>query len=270
MKAPSIRISDAARKAVLEAMQAPGEVLRLTLTSRFEPDLCVGEPGDDGFVSVECEGITIVLDPPSAARANGIFIDYVDELEGGGFRIDNPNRPGTRRELSRECAATLVPSGREVLLARGESVTMAQALGGSFTVQTDQGLARIDTGDADALGIETANTTAEPAVTGPFSVERVLEQLRTVFDPEIPVNVVDLGLIYGCDARELPEGGHRVEIRMSMTAPGCGMGDVLREDARAKVFALPGVTEVDVEIVWDPPWDPSRMSDAARLQFGML
>jgi probable FeS assembly SUF system protein SufT len=270
VKAPSIRISDAARKALLEAMQVPGEVLRLTLTSRFEPDLYVGDPGDDPFVSVDCDGITIVLDPPSAARANGVLIDYVDGPDDAGFSIDNPNRPGTRRELKRDCVATLVPSGSEVVLSRGEGVTMAQALGNSFTVETERGLARIESRDADALGIEVADAAEEPISAGPFSLERVVDQLRTVFDPEIPVNVVDLGLIYGCDAQELPEGGQRVEIRMSMTAPGCGMGDVLREDARAKILTLPGVAEVDVEIVWDPPWDSSRMSDAARLHFGML
>ena len=93
---------------------------------------------------------------------------------------------------------------------------------------------------------------------------------QTVFDPEIPVNVVDLGLIYVCEAHPLANGGHRVEIKMSMTAPGCGMGDVLKGDARTKVLALAGVTEVDIEIVWEPPWDDSRMSEAAQLQLGML
>jgi metal-sulfur cluster biosynthetic enzyme len=98
----------------------------------------------------------------------------------------------------------------------------------------------------------------------------VINKLKTVFDPEIPVNVVDLGLIYTCEAQPLPAGGHRVEIKMSMTAPGCGMGDVLREDAVARVQEVPGVAEVDVELVWDPPWDPNRMSEAARLELGML
>ena len=130
---------------------------------------------------------------------------------------------------------------------------------------------RISTEDADALGLEPAGDTEAdkgPAETGPFDIAQVIKQLKTVFDPEIPVNVVDLGLIYACDAQPLPEGGHRVEIKMSMTAPGCGMGDVLREDAIARVKAVPGVSDVDIELVWDPPWDMSRMSDAARLQLG--
>ncbi len=147
-----------------------------------------------------------------------------------------------------------------------------QSLGGSLTVQTSDGyLARLSTDDADALGLELSRHTGPdkgPEKTGPFDVSQVIDQLKTVFDPEIPVNVVDLGLIYACEAEPLPHGGHRVEIKMSMTAPGCGMGDVLREDAIARVRSVPGVNEVDVELVWDPPWDMSRMSDAARLQLG--
>jgi len=174
--------------------------------------------------------------------------------------------------LERDCEATLIPGGQRVTLSQGDAVIVTQSLGGSFTVQTGDGyLARISTEDADALGLEpTGDTEADkgPAETGPFDIAQVIKQLKTVFDPEIPVNVVDLGLIYACDAQPLPEGGHRVEIKMSMTAPGCGMGDVLREDAIARVKAVPGVSDVDIELVWDPPWDMSRMSDAARLQLG--
>jgi probable FeS assembly SUF system protein SufT len=174
--------------------------------------------------------------------------------------------------LERDCEATLIPGGQRVTLSQGDEVIVTQSLGGSFTVQTGDGyLARISTEDADALGLEpTGDTEADkgPAETGPFDIAQVIEQLKTVFDPEIPVNVVDLGLIYACDAQPLPEGGHRVEIKMSMTAPGCGMGDVLREDAIARVKAVPGVSDVDIELVWNPPWDMSRMSDAARLQLG--
>jgi probable FeS assembly SUF system protein SufT len=104
---------------------------------------------------------------------------------------------------------------------------------------------------------------------GPFSMETVTEQLSTVFDPEIPINVVDLGLIYRCEATPLPGGGNRVEIDMSMTAPGCGMGDILAEDARNKVLTVPGVAEVQVEVVFDPPWGMERMSEAAKLQLGL-
>ena len=178
----------------------------------------------------------------------------------------------SRTTLERDCEANLIPGGQRVTLFQGDEVSVTQSLGGSFTVQTSDGdLARISSEDADALGLEPTGGTAAhqgTAETGPFDIAQVVEQLKTVFDPEIPVNVVDLGLVYACDARALPEGGHRVEIKMSMTAPGCGMGDVLRQDAIARVKAVPGVTDVDIELVWDPPWDMSRMSDAARLELG--
>jgi probable FeS assembly SUF system protein SufT len=174
--------------------------------------------------------------------------------------------------LQRDCEATLIPGGERATLLRGDEVIVIQSLGGSFTVQTSDGyLARLSTEDADALGLDRpddAGLDKGPEKTGPFDVSQVIDQLKTVFDPEIPVNVVDLGLIYACEAEALPQGGQRVEIKMSMTAPGCGMGDVLREDAIARVKSVPGVDEVDVELVWDPPWDMSRMSDAARLQLG--
>ena len=174
-------------------------------------------------------------------------------------------------ELERDCEATVIPGGQRLTLQRGERVVVTQALGGSVTVHTDQGyLARIGAQDAVALGLVDTQTDQEPADSGPFELQKVIEQLTTVFDPEIPVNVVDLGLIYACDAQPLADGGHRIEIKMSMTAPGCGMGDVLKDDALARVRAVPGVSDVDVERVWDPPWDPSRMSDAARLELGML
>lgn len=124
--------------------------------------------------------------------------------------------------------------------------------------------------DADALGYEVNPASPEPADAGAFELERVIAQLRAVFDPEIPVHVVDLGLIYACEAHPVEGGGQRVEIKISMTAPAYGMGDVLNEDARARVQTVPGIAGVDVEIVWDPPWDKSRVSEAARLQLGML
>jgi len=173
--------------------------------------------------------------------------------------------------LTRDCDATIIPSGEKLRLYQGACVTLTQALGGSFTVQTDCGyLARIAASDADAIGLNAPQLNELIAEHGPFDIKQVFAQLATVFDPEIPVNVVDLGLIYLCEAEEVEGGGHRVKIEMSMTAPGCGMGDILKEDARERVKTVPGVTEVAVEIVWDPPWDRSRMSEAARLQLGML
>ena len=177
-------------------------------------------------------------------------------------------------ELRREVEATQIPSGYKVMLPRDTRVQITQSLGGHFTVMTDMGhLVRIADVDADALGAEPVQKAqADEAARreGPFELERVMAELRTVFDPEIPVNIVDLGLIYDCAAQPLQEGGQKVSIKMSMTAPGCGMGDVIREDVRRKVQTLPGVAEVDVEVVWEPPWDQSRMSEAARLQLGWM
>ena len=196
-------------------------------------------------------------------------------LAGGPTILEAARNPGpelhTPIKLNRDCEATRIPSGERLKLSRGESVVVTQALGGSLTVRTEEGrLVRIAVLDADALGFQSRPEKEASAGAEPFSLEKVIEKLKTVFDPEIPVNVVDLGLIYVCVAHPLPDGGHRVEIKMSMTAPGCGMGDVLKADARAKVEAVPGVTKVDVEVVWEPPWNQSRMSEAARLQLGML
>jgi len=174
--------------------------------------------------------------------------------------------------LTRDCDATMIPSGNKLRLLCGDRVVLTQALGGSFTVRTDCGyLAKIASIDADALVFDpVASPKTPPSDTDtPFNLQQVMMQLSTVFDPEIPVNIVDLGLVYLCEATKTEEGFH-VKIQMSMTAPGCGMGDILREEAREKVQALPGVKDVSVEIVWDPPWDRSRMSDAARLQLGMF
>jgi probable FeS assembly SUF system protein SufT len=173
-------------------------------------------------------------------------------------------------ELGQDCDVTLIPSGQEMTLRAGEQVVVTQALGGTVTVQTERGdLARISSEDAHTLGLDSQPVEEEAAPSGPFELEQVIEQLKTVFDPEIPINVVDLGLIYACDAHLLADGSHRVEIKMSMTAPGCGMGDVLKDDALARVRTVSGVSEVDVELVWDPPWDQSRMTDVARLELGL-
>ena len=160
--------------------------------------------------------------------------------------------------------------GWRLKLPAGSTVRITQSLGGSYTVTTDVGyMVRIDAKDADALGI----TAAEPqpaasATPGEFSEPAVWEQMKQVYDPEIPVNVVDLGLIYGCDIKDV-EGGKRIDVKMTMTAPGCGMGEILKGDVHNKLSRLPGVKEVQVDIVFDPPWNPGMMSEAARLKLGL-
>ena len=176
--------------------------------------------------------------------------------------------------LRRDCQAIRIPSGERVTVAAGTAVTVTQSLGGMYTVLTDEGaMVRIAGDDADALGLE-APAAPQAATSAPAdgpNVERLVwAQLRTIFDPEIPVNIVDLGLVYGCRAIPWPVGGHMVEVQMTLTAPGCGMGDVLKADAERKIKGLPGVTVVEVEVVFDPPWNQSMMSEAARLQTGMF
>lgn len=182
---------------------------------------------------------------------------------------------GLQTLLARDCEVTMIPSGERVVVPAGSEVRVLQTLGGNVTVQGDYGqLMRIDEKDVDVLGDGYEKQETKPAETagepGAFDPERVWEQLRTVYDPEIPVNIVELGLVYECKATPLPEGGQRVEIQMTVTAPGCGMGPVLVEDVRQKVKSVPGVAEADVQLVWDPPWDQGRMSDVARLELGWM
>ena len=176
--------------------------------------------------------------------------------------------------LKRDCEAVLIPAGTRITLQAGEPVVITQALGGSFTVIIHGNMARVDARDADALGqAPTAAATAEPAPAPDRAVgteEQVLEKLRTCYDPEIPVNIVDLGLVYDTQIQPLPGGGNRVEIKMTLTAPGCGMGPILQQDVEAKVSSIPGVKEAGVFLVWDPPWNRDMLSEAARLELGMM
>lgn len=176
-------------------------------------------------------------------------------------------------ELTRDCEATEIPYGGTQLLPAGTKVRITQSLGGSYTVVTELGfMVRIEAKNADALGLtpeEKAAAEAPAQFSEKFSEKLVWDQLKTVFDPEIPVNVVDLGLIYSCQIIPAEGGGQKIDIKMAMTAPGCGMGDVLRADIEGKLSQLPEVKEVHAQIVFDPPWNPSRMSDAAKLQLGL-
>ena len=181
------------------------------------------------------------------------------------------SRPWNPIELTRDCRATTVPYGQPVVLDAGGLVEIVQRLGGSITVRTELGtLLRIDAADVDAVGLEPEQQPTGADGAAPFDISQVLDALQTVYDPEIPVSIVELGLVYRCEEVAGPDRTRRVEIDMSMTAPGCGMGDVLREDARRAAAAIPGVDAVDVELVWEPRWTVHRMSEAARLQLGLL
>jgi probable FeS assembly SUF system protein SufT len=176
----------------------------------------------------------------------------------------------------RAVEAIEVPGGHRVLLPEGTWLVVQQALGGQFTAMTDRGaLLRVDGKDADALGpeciaaAEAFHAEAAQRAEGPFEEEKVWAALGTVYDPEIPASIVELGLVY-LVAAEPVEGGQKVHVKMTLTAPGCGIGPVLVDDVRRKVLGVPGVKDAEVELVFDPPWDPSRMSEAAKLELGFM
>ena len=166
--------------------------------------------------------------------------------------------------LVRATEARMVPTGEPLSLPAGAFVTVTQALGGAYTVVYGGNMARIDGEDADALGFEPETLELAPPEDGLVSNDQVWQALRTVHDPEIPVNIVDLGLVYGCDVR-----GSAVNIDLTLTAPGCGMGPVLVQDVEKRVGKVPFVTAVNVNLVFDPPWDRAKMTEEAQLELGL-
>jgi probable FeS assembly SUF system protein SufT len=175
-----------------------------------------------------------------------------------------------RVELTRECEAVQVPLGSPITLEKGLEVFITQSLGGSFTVQVPAygGLYRITSKDADALGKDVADATSPSAASGDLEA-MVWEQLKTCYDPEIPVNIVDLGLVYAMEVAPMDGDTRRVDVKMTLTAQGCGMGASIAIDARQKLLALPGVGEANVDLVWDPPWTPQMISPEGRERLGL-
>lgn len=171
--------------------------------------------------------------------------------------------------LSRDCVALLVPHGTEVTLPEGSLCNLMQSMGGCYTVVVNGNMFRIDGEDADALGFEPEVMTYETPEDGKPNEEDIWRTLKTIFDPEIPVNIVDLGLIYGCEVIHQSNGENHVQISMTLTAPGCGMGPVLVEEARRRVSKIPHVHDVEVDLVFDPPWDRAMMSETAQLELGL-
>lgn len=174
--------------------------------------------------------------------------------------------------LRRDVEAAIIPVGTKVTLQQGEQAYITQSLGGSYTVIVNGNMFRIEGTDADALGYEQAT---KPVSSGAPVTQEQLEkeiwnQLKNCYDPEIPVNIVDLGLIYDCHLTALGTNSFKVEVKMTLTAPGCGMGPMLAQDVQNKVLGLEGVDDVAVELVWDPPWNQAMMSEAAKLQLGLL
>ena len=179
-------------------------------------------------------------------------------------------------ELTRDCEVVQIPHGTSVVLAKGTSVDITQTLGGSYTIRSQGALFRVPGKDADALGLEvispsTETTVATATATAPeeLSEDQIWETLRSCFDPEIPVNIVDLGLVYSMELKKLPAGSYRVDVKMTLTAPGCGMGPSIAGDAQQKLLCLDGVEDAGVEIVWDPPWHQSMITPEGRLLLGL-
>jgi len=191
-----------------------------------------------------------------------------------------PGYPQTILSLSRDVVAMQIPSGERIALPAKTLVRITQMLGGNFTVEVPSlgGLYRIEGKDAAVLGVEVPDEAKKSmeALAGADTstaegVEKaVWDQLKTVFDPEIPINIVELGLVYNMEVKPLPAGGNRVEVKMTLTAPGCGMGAAIADDAKTKIASIPGVAETDVQLVWEPTWGPAMMSDAAKLTLGFM
>jgi len=173
-------------------------------------------------------------------------------------------------DLIRDCEAIQIPAGLKTTLPAGTRVIITQNLGGSYTIASDYGLFRISDDDADALGLTPKSSVGKrEQVEGEVEEAEVWNQLKTVYDPEIPVNIVDLGLVYDCQLTK-QESGTRVEVKMTLTAPGCGMGPAIAQDARSKILAIPGVDEAEVELVWDPPWNQHMISEEGKMKLGLI
>lgn len=174
-------------------------------------------------------------------------------------------------QFERDCPAVMIPAGQELTIPAGTVGYITQSLGGSFTVFVDGNLFRIAGADADAIGKEPVLPPDLPENASDDDVEKLVwAQMKTCYDPEIPVNIVDLGLVYSCELQRDEQGLRSVSIVMTLTAPGCGMGDIIVEDVRSKIELIPTVSKVDVELTFDPPWNHQMMTEAARLETGML
>lgn len=177
----------------------------------------------------------------------------------------------TETVLKRDCNAVQIPAGTEVTLPQGTPFQIAQTLGGSYTIYADSGMYRIQSTDADALGETPPQESSQGGQTGgeELTDDQVWETLKTCYDPEIPVNIVDLGLVYDMAVSPAASGKSRVDVKMTLTAPGCGMGPTIAGDAQQKLETLDGVEEANVELVWDPPWHPSMISDSGKRALGI-
>jgi probable FeS assembly SUF system protein SufT len=203
-----------------------------------------------------------------------ILVAFAAMLSGGNFK-ETSFMSSESKVLLRDVEASVVPIGTKVTLQKGETAHITQSLGGSYTVVVNGNMFRISDKDADALGIDVRAAAAPvPASAGPVTQEQlekqVWESLKSCYDPEIPVNIVDLGLVYDCHLTAVGENSFKADVKMTLTAPGCGMGPVLAQDVQNRLTSLEPIDEANVELVWDPPWNQSMMTEAAKLQLGLL
>src|SRR6266404_8976713 len=174
-------------------------------------------------------------------------------------------------ELKTDCEAIQIPAGLKTTIPAGTRVIITQSLGGSYTIACDYGLFRISEENAGALGLEPRTSLEKSEKAGEqVDEEEVWDQLRTVYDPEIPVNIVDLGLVYDCQVTKSPETGTCVDVKMTLTAPGCGMGPAIAQDAKLKILSISGVDDASVELVWDPPWNQHMITEAGKMKLGLI
>ena len=175
-------------------------------------------------------------------------------------------------ETSRDLEVILIPAGQKYTIPASTKGVITQALGGNYTIATQYGLSQVAEKDLDALGLEKpkAQEKASLKTNGEVSEDAVWTQLKQYYDPEIPVNIVDLGLVYDCRLIKKDDGGTRVEVKMTLTAPGCGMGPAIAHDAQSKILSIDGIDEADVQLVWDPPWNQNMISEAGRMKLGMI
>lgn len=207
----------------------------------------------------------------STNRAATVGFDLLPGCQAGRIGYFEPMQAGNPLELEQDCAATQIPAGNQVVLPAGTGVEIVQQLGGSLTVRALDGLFQIPRREAEALGLVPAGE-AEAKPDSPMAAvgeETVWETLKECYDPEIPVNIVDLGLVYGVSLSEAPAGGRHVAVKMTLTAPGCGMGPMIAQEVQGRLLGLPGVADASVELVWDPPWHQSMITPAGRKRLGL-
>lgn len=278
----SLKISTAARDFLINLLarqKVEGMAARLFVsdpgTPRAETCLAYCRPGEEQPTDSRLDlegGLTLYLEKASLPYLKDLEMGLQEDERGERLTIKAPNAKapgsaGDTRVLERDCPAKQVPSGTPVTLPAGTEVRITQSLGGSYTLLYAGNMVRVDGADADALGLQANDLAFEPPADGRISEDQLWEALATVYDPEIPVDIVNLGLVYKLD---VDQQRHHVAVEMTLTAPGCGMGDVLVDDVKSRLAKVPHVETSDVELVFDPPWQQHMMSEEARLETGLF